>query len=149
MKKQITSALLGIVAAVLLAVPARAQTGRAVTVQIPFDFAAGGRQLPAGRYTVRRVRFDSESALIIRGERGGAAAVVLTNRGRGGPERASLTFRQYGDRYFLAGVSMPGTASVRELPKTGGERRAERELREEADAGRTDPKTVTIIGGVE
>ena len=149
MKKQITSALLGIVAVLLLAGPTHAQSARGVTVEVPFDFAAGGRQLPAGRYTVRRVQVDSESALLIKGERGGAAAVVLTNKGRGDARRASLTFRQYGDRYFLARVSMPGAASVRELPRSGGERKAERELIEEADAGGRDSQTVTIVGGME
>ena len=148
MKKQITSALLGFVAVLVLAGTADAQTARGITVQVPFDFAAGGKLLPAGRYTVSRVRVDSESALVIRGERGGAASFVLTHTGGGSPARASLTFRQHGDRYFLAEVSMPGTSSVREVPKTGAERRAERELIEEAKAG-GEQKKVTVFGSVE
>ena len=150
MKKQITSTLLGVVAVLALtAAAAHAQTARAIRVQVPFEFAAGGKQMPSGLYTVRRVRVDSESALVIRAEGGREAAIFLTNAGRGGAAvRASLTFRQHGDRYFLAEVSIPGTASVRELPKSGGERRTERELIEEARAGK-DSKTVTVVGSVQ
>lgn len=148
MKKQISRTLLGFFAALVLAASANAQTSRALEVQVPFDFVAGQKHLPAGRYTVRRVRVDSESALVVKGEGRGAAAVVLTNRGGGSPSAASLTFRQHGERYFLAEVSMPGTASVRELPKTGGEREAEREAAGKSKPGAAASKAVTIAGSV-
>jgi hypothetical protein len=147
MKKQISRTVLGFFAVLMLSVAANAQTSRVIRVQIPFDFVAGQKQLPAGSYTVRRVRFDSESALLIKGEGHGAAAVVLTNTGDENPADASLTFRQHGERYFLAAVSLPGTSSVREVAKTGAERAAERETAAApADAG--EPKTVTIAGSV-
>ncbi|HEX8502560.1 MAG TPA: hypothetical protein VF659_18400 [Pyrinomonadaceae bacterium] len=142
MKKQISRTLLGLFAMLMLAAGAQAQTSRGIRVQIPFDFVAGEKQLPAGGYTVRRVRIDSESALLIKGEGKGGAAVVLTTTGDEGPDAASLTFRQHGERYFLAAVSVPGAASVREVARTG----AERELIEQARSG--DPKTVTIAGSV-
>ena len=143
MKKQISRTLLGLFAVLALtAAAANAQTSRGLEIQVPFDFVAGKKQLPAGRYTVRRVRFDSESALLIRGEGKGAEAVVLTSTGGGNPSRAALTFRQHGERYFLAEVSVPGTASVRALTRT----RAERELIEQARSGAAEPKTVTVAG---
>lgn len=149
MKKQITRTLLGFFAVLVLAAGAQAQTSRGVAIQIPFDFVAGQKQMPAGKYTVRRVRVDSESALLIKGEgKGAESAVVLTNTGDENPERASLTFRQHGERYFLAEVSMPSAASVRELAKTGAERAAERESAR-AKSGAGDSKTVTIAGRVQ
>jgi hypothetical protein len=144
MKKQISRTLLGFFAVIMLAAAANAQTSRGIEVQVPFDFVAGKKQLPAGHYTVRRIRVDSESALLIRGEGKGAEAVVLTNSGGEDPAGASLTFRQHGERYFLAEVSIPGTASVREVTRT----RAERELIEQAESGAGDPKTVTVAGRV-
>ena len=144
MKKQISRTLLGFFAVIMLAAAANAQTSRGIEVQVPFDFVAGKKQMPAGRYTVRRIRFDSESALLIRGEGKGAEAVVLTNSGGEEPSGASLTFRQHGERYFLAEVSMPGTSSVRALTKT----RAERELVEQAKQGAAEPKNVTIAGSM-
>ena len=144
MKKQISRTLLGFFAVIMLASAAGAQTSRGIEVQVPFDFVAGQKQLPAGHYTVRRIRVDSESALLIRGEGKGAEAVVLTNSGGEDPTGASLTFRQHGERYFLAEVSIPGTASVRELTRT----RAERELVEQAKQGAAEPKNVTIAASM-
>jgi len=146
MKKQISRALLGIAATLVLAIAVNAQIRHAVVIQVPFDFIAGETQLPAGSYTVRRARSDAESTLIIQSEDGRAAAIVLTNTGKENPRRASLGFRQHGDRYFLAEVSMPGASSVRELPKTGVERRVERELIEQAKSGAGESKTVTVVG---
>jgi hypothetical protein len=144
MKKQISRTLLGFFAVIMLAAAANAQTSRGIEVQVPFDFVAGQKQLPAGHYTVRRIRVDSESALLIRGEGKGAEAVVLTSSGGEDPTGASLTFHQHGERYFLAQISIPGTASVRELTRT----RAERELVEQAKQNAAEPKNVTIAGSM-
>jgi hypothetical protein len=147
MKKQISRTLLGLAAALALAVAANAQAVNRVNVRVPFDFVAGGKRLPAGLYNVSRVRSDSETALLIRSEDGRTSAVILTSKGDDNPRTAALVFRQHADRYFLAEVSVPGTASVRELPKTGAERRLEREL---AEQNRSDEsKTVTVVGSVQ
>lgn len=142
MKKQISRTLLSLAAVLMLAASVPAQTAGVIRVHIPFDFVAGQKQLPAGRYIVRRVRRDSETALLIRAEGGRGSAVILTSAGEGDPGRASLSFRQLGERYFLAEVSMPGTSSVREVSQTGGRR----ELIEQAKAGGT--KKVTVLGSV-
>lgn len=147
MKKQISRALLGLAATLALAFAANAQDLHAVVIRVPFDFVAGGKQMPAGRYTVRRVKSDAETTLLIRGEDGRPSAVLLTYTGGPQPTAAALVFRQHGDRYFLAEVSIPGAASVRELPKTGTERRLERELAEQNKS--REPKTVTVVGSVQ
>jgi hypothetical protein len=146
MKKQLSRALLGLAAALALTVAANAQVLNAVVIRVPFDFVAGAKQMPAGRYTVRRIRSDAESALLIRSEDGRSTAVVLTNTGDANPRTAALVFRQHGDRYFLAEVSVPGTASVRELPKAEAERQLERELAEQKGG---DSKTVTVVGSMQ
>lgn len=147
MKKQISRALLGLAAALAVAVAANAQVLNTVLIRVPFDFVAGGKQMPAGRYTVRRIRSDAESALLIRSEDGRSTAVVLTNAGVANPRAAALVFRQHGNRYFLAEVSVPGTASVRELPRMGAERRLERELAEQHKSD--ESKTVTVVGRMQ
>ena len=146
MKKQISRVLLGLVAALTLVVAANAQAVNAVVINVPFDFVAGEKLMPAGRYAVRRVKSDAESALIIRSVDGRSTAVFLTNTGDARPRASALVFRLRGDRHFLAEVSMPGTASVRELPKSSAERRLQRELAEQKKAD--DSKTVTVIGSV-
>jgi hypothetical protein len=148
MKKQISVALLGL--ALLFAAAASsasAQATAAMRIHVPFDFVAGKKLLHAGDYSVRRVSDAAASGLVIQREGGGDAAVVITSSNGDAPSRASLTFRQYGAHYFLAEVSIPGTSSVRRLPKDGAEKRAERESIEEAAAG-GETKTVTIAGSL-
>jgi hypothetical protein len=147
MKKQISRALLGLAAALALAVAVHAQAWHTVSVRVPFDFVAGEKRLPAGRYTVQRIKSDSETALLIRSVDGRTSAVILTTTGEPQPSTSALIFRQHGDRYFLAAVSMPGTASVRELPRAGAERRLERELAEQNWPG--ESKIVTVVGSIK
>lgn len=147
MKKQISRTLLGLAVTLVLAIAANAQILRTDLIRIPFDFVAGEKQMPAGRYTIRRIRSDAEATLLIRSEDGRSTAVVLTNTGEANPRASALVFRQHGERYFLAEVLMPGTASVRELPKTGAERRLERELAEQNKSD--ESKTVTVVGSVQ
>ncbi len=149
MKKQIMIALLGITILAAMAVTASAQAGRRLTVHVPFDFVVGGRQLPAGDYSVRRITKESETALMIQSADGRSAATVMTNASGEEPSRAELTFRQHGDEYFLASVSMPGTVSVREVPRSKAEQRRTRELIEQAEAGRgpEEPAAVVTVAG--
>jgi hypothetical protein len=142
MKKQINRTLALIIAGIILGASqlASAQTAEQVVVNVPFAFTAGGRQLPAGRYTVRRVKLDSEAVIRIRSADGRASATVLTNAARGEAGPARLTFRQYGDAYFLSGVYAPGAVGGRELSESGRERHLRRE---QAGAG-AEAKTVAV-----
>ena len=147
MKKQIMNALLGLAVVAVLTVSAYAQGVRRLTVHIPFDFVVSGKQLPAGDYSVRRLSKDSEITLLIQSEDGRSAATVITQAGSREPQRAELRFRQHGESYFLSEVSIPGTAGVREIPRTKSEEKRVRELIEQAKAGDAS-KTVTVIGSL-
>lgn len=153
MKKQIMRALLGFTLLTTLAASAQAQAGRRLNVHVPFDFVVAGRQLPAGDYSVRRVTKDSESTLIIQGKDGRGAATVITNAGAREPASAELTFRRRGGSYFLASVSIPGTASVRQVPPSKSETKRVRELIEQAkadgDSGGDSAGIVTVTGSVQ
>lgn len=150
MKKQIMTALLGLTLTMALAASAFAQSGRRVMVHVPFDFVVAGRQMPAGDYSVRRVSKDSENALLIQSEDGRTAATVFTNSGSREAKRAELTFRHHGESYFLAAISIPGTAGVREVPRSKSEEKRVRELIEQAKSGGDDSdKTVTVIGSLQ
>jgi hypothetical protein len=148
MKKQITRALLGFAMLFVLAAAAPAQTTRHISVRIPFNFVAGRKQLPAGDYTIRRVG-DSASALLIRSEDGRGEAIVITSAGDASPEGARVVFRQHGERFFLASVSVPGAASVREVPESHAEKKFVRESGGQAKAGEAAGKTVTVAGNIQ
>ena len=149
MKKQITSALLGFAMLFVLVVSASAQTAHRMSVQIPFDFVAGRTELPAGKYTVRRVQSDSESVLMFVSEDGRNSAAVITNSGDDAPVSAQIIFRQRGDRYFVASVSLPGTASVRIAPESKVEKRFARELGKQKQAGDAAGKSVAVVGSIK
>jgi hypothetical protein len=149
MKKQIMRALLGLALAATLAASAFAQSGRRVTVHIPFDFVVAGKLLPAGDYSVRHISKDSEAALLVQSEDGRRAALVFTNAGSREPKRAELRFRQRGETYFLAEVSIPGAVGTREIPRSKSEGKRTRDLIEQAEADGGPDKTVTVIGGLQ
>lgn len=149
MKRQITSWLSGFALLFVLVASASAQTASRIKVQIPFDFVAGKTDLHAGKYTVRRIRKDSELVLMFESEDGRDKAAVVTNSGEAAPSSAQVVFRQRGERYFLASVAMPGTASVRVVPVSKSEKRLAHELSERAKAGDAASKSVTVVGSVQ
>lgn len=143
MKKQINSVFALVLTAIVLAgsqFAASAQTPCHLAFEAPFAFVAGERELPAGRYRIRRVKPDSEAALRVEDERGRVLATVLTNAADAPSQRAALTFIQYGGRHFLAGVWMPGAAGGRELQESAQQRLA----REQATANHAEPATVAL-----
>ena len=151
MKKQISVTLFALGMMLALAVSASAQTTQRIGVNVPFDFVAGGKLMPAGHYTVRRLSFEDEKLLLIRSDDGRSNAIVLTDTARGNqvPDSAALTFRQYGDSYFLAAVSIPGAADVREVPQTKSERKHAHEVAERSKSNEAGEKTVTVSGSLE
>jgi hypothetical protein len=130
---------------------AAAQGARRLVVNIPFDFTAGRELLPAGRYTITRVARGSGRALLIRGEDGRKSVTVLTNPAEAGGGLPRVSFKRYGERYFLASVSEPGVEAARSLPASSLEKQLRREL---AKGGKTKGgeanvgETVTINAGV-
>lgn len=150
MKKQITSSAALVIMAIILGASqlAQARTSARLVVHIPFDFVAGQQQLPAGRYTVRRVRSDAETALIIQSEDNRQAATLLTHATGAPSKQAKLTFRQYGDQLFLAGVFVPGTSGGRLVSESKQERRLRRELRAKAET-EGEAKIVTVLGSIQ
>ncbi len=107
------------VIALAAALPAFAQTNT-YKAEIPFQFLAGDRTLPAGEYRIvvvpwtNRIEIsavESGDTLFLPGWTGG---------GKGRP--GTLTFARYGNRAFLRSVDAGGRNAY--LPKT----RAEREM---------------------
>ncbi len=105
---------------------ASAQMITQVKANIPFEFMAGSKTLPAGEYTVSSQ--VASGALVIRSEDSRETAFVIVNRA-GTPnqsDQASLVFHRYGNRYFLSQILTPGVGMSFQVPESKVEREASR-----------------------
>ena len=107
-----------VLGALALAFAAAAQAQTALnykTFAVPFSFKVGDKVLPAGEY-----RITAENQIVrVQNTNGKENAVTLTQRTRGTNHNlsdAKLTFRRYGDQYYLSQVWLPDTLG-RELKK--------------------------------
>src|SRR5580704_1883747 len=74
-------------------------------VTIPFAFTVGARSFAAGDYSVHQL--NDGHVLQIRNQKDGVNIMTTVMRGEESKMAGKpvLTFKQYGDRYFLAAVS--------------------------------------------
>ena len=75
------------------------------TFAVPFSFKVGNKELPAGEY---KITAENQTIRVQKLD-GKANAVTLTQRTRGtyNESDARLTFRRYGDQYYLSQVWLP------------------------------------------
>jgi hypothetical protein len=140
MKKQAftTITMLGLfLMPAVVSVYAQNHSADRIVVQIPFDFVAGNKTLPAGEYIVRSTL--ATRVTLIRNASGRREYTTISTMAVPAetmPTAAKLVFHKYGDRYFLSQVWTP----ERNLGGELSESRAERELARNA----SKPQTVTI-----
>jgi hypothetical protein len=155
MKLQVLSVLkkVGLLCAILLAtvvVSAQGQTpGHRVTAQIPFDFSIGDRQLPAGKYSVGRLRQSSNDVVLSIDDENGHSKVIRTSIAAQNldlTDRAKLVFHRYGDQYFLYQVWPAGSTTGRQFPASRSERDARHKLAKNPTVGKINGDiTVKIV----
>jgi hypothetical protein len=88
-------------------VSAHAQDVNRVVVNIPFEFVAGGKTLPAGTYSVSRVSPQTSPSLIVRGDHDSALVLPVVSDGIPA-EHVGLIFERVGDKHLLNKVETPG-----------------------------------------
>jgi len=95
-------------------------------VDIPFDFTAGHRVFPAGKYTIRPAGVNTNGVIWITSEDGKASGMLLTNSAESVQPKneTALIFHRYGDKYFLFQVWAAGDTIGLEIPKSPVEREA-------------------------
>jgi len=128
MKKQAYTLIGAVVFATLFACSAaKAQTGLSLRASIPFDFAAGKQNLPAGEYTVTIVnRASGEDILRLTSKNNGATAVIAMHSVQGKlRDNARLVFHRYGDKYVLSQAWTAADVIGLEAPRTAAERASE------------------------
>jgi hypothetical protein len=156
MRKQALKAITMLVSIIALAfmtaVATNAQSGSLkLRAEVPFDFVVGDKTLPAGTYAVREITLSSDGALLISSRDSNHRTIRLSHSVKAsGIKGARITFRRYGDTYFLAQVWTSGSMEGREIVKSKAERAAERELAKSASQNNlAKAEVVTIFAEVE
>jgi hypothetical protein len=126
--KGTTMLLLIVSLAFVTAVAANAQSRRA-NADVPFDFVAGNRTLPAGHYNIADSTTGREVVRIseLKQAKGVFALTILVSS-REAPKQSKLVFHRYGNRYFLAEIWNAGDREGQKLMKSREEKSIENEL---------------------
>jgi hypothetical protein len=97
-----------------------------VVAQVPFDFMANNKIVPAGECIIQSADMDAR-VLTIRNvaAKTGLLAQSSRNEAKQAADRTVLVFTHYGNQYFLSEIRVEGSNEVYKL----SESRAEAELR--------------------
>ena len=137
MKKQ-AATLLILMLAVLTGL-VNAQTRTVMTAQVPFDFYANGKMMPAGDCTII-IDGDGQARLWIASGNEHMVALPNSTESVSPSEDTTLLFHTYQGRYFLAGINRRGESRGYELPAS----KLEVELR----AQNVIEKDVTLVASL-
>jgi hypothetical protein len=92
-----------------LSVAANAEIRRELVVTLPFGFVAGGKTLPAGKYTVSRLSLEPFDVLQLTSSVNGASVFVHpVEMEEAATYKPSLSFHKVGDKNFLSAIETAG-----------------------------------------
>lgn len=136
MKRNLFGALMTLVAAFAIAVPAaHAQSQITLSANVPFAFSADGKKLPAGAYDVRDV--GARATLI---ETKDGQSKVLGIYQYAGPSKAGetkLVFDKVGDSYFLREIWSSARGQGLAVPESKLEKEVRAAYRESGGGAET------------
>jgi len=97
-----------------------AQSKPVITANVPFNFMAGRKMLPAGEY---RIQTERPNVVLIQSRDSKTNANLTAHSAQNTQMSgvAALRFNRYGDRYFLSQV-WTGSDRGQELPKSRAEK---------------------------
>jgi hypothetical protein len=116
MKKSYLTAVLTLGCLLGAGINASAQDTEGVSVNVPFEFVAGGKTLPAGTYTLGRLSLEASSGITIRGYGRGVFVLPMEVDGTSA-RQPKLRFEHVGDKYFLSEADTPGGIYTFALPR--------------------------------
>ena len=114
MKKQYLTVLFTLICVLGLGLGARAQQQDTIVTNVPFDFVAGGKVLPAGTYRARRINTSGSRELEISSYAARTGVLLIPavfDASQAG--HAQLNFEHVGNKYFLSAIETPiGTYDI-------------------------------------
>jgi hypothetical protein len=122
-----TLALAALVAVASLAPAMHAQNTIRAQVDVPFSFDYGTSHFGHGTYIIS---MDEDNILVLRNRMTSQSAMVLARLelSPAAAKTSQVTFRKYGDRWFLEEVSIAGSENTVSVYESKAERQAAREL---------------------
>jgi hypothetical protein len=132
MKRQLvrgtTMLLLFVALAFVTAASAKAQSRRS-NADVPFDFVAGNKTLPAGHYNIADSTLAGEVVKISARQKDASVfAMTVRLSSKASNDQGKLVFHRYGNRYFLAEIWTGGDREGQKLMKSREEKSIENEL---------------------
>ena len=100
------------------------QSDRQTIIYIPFNFTAGEKQFPAGKYVFERIWKNTDSVWVVRRKDNVGKAMLLTRpvRANETQDETRLVFHQYGNLYFLSEIWTAGDNTGRTIQTSDRER---------------------------
>ena len=101
LKKQL-AVLFTLISVLGLGIAARAEDEGTVVATVPYDFVAGGAELPAGTYTISRVNTFGAPELLVRSSETGAGGYIIpTAFSQVAAQNTQISLQSVGGKYFL------------------------------------------------
>jgi hypothetical protein len=100
------------------------QSDRQTIIYIPFNFTAGEKSFPAGKYVIERIWKTSDTVWVIKRKDEVGKTMLLTRpvRANETQQETRLVFHQYGDLYFLSEIWTVGDATGRAIQTSDREK---------------------------
>lgn len=86
---------------------AQAQDSDYLKVNVPFDFVAGNKVLPAGAYELRRVNEQDPALLRVSNARGESALIYVAHSSSLATPNTKFVFSDYGEKFVLTSLRTP------------------------------------------
>jgi hypothetical protein len=105
MKKQYLRIVVALIGVAGLGITAKAQAVDQIVVNMPYEFVAAGKTLPAGTYTVKRLKDNDPNVLILGSFENRASAIVVSTQVEiSSADKAKVSLEQVGGEYFLSKI---------------------------------------------
>ncbi len=118
-----------------------AQYRTVLVANIPFEFAIGNKEFPAGKYTISYI---NTMLMRIQSQDSNQSMFVLTGPAEARNTQSKLVFNRYEDQYFLSTLWTTGNEVGRRVRMSRSEREVIRARRALARSA-SEPQTVDIM----
>ena len=128
------------ISAIGVSANAQSRNRQQLCVNVPFAFNVGNSTLPAGDYNVSVVNPGSDQSVLQIASRDGKSTTMIQTIDVMGwaSSKGKLSFRRYGDQYFLAQIWMATESTGFATPNSKTEKRLRQQL------GKSAPKAEMV-----